>query len=319
MRANVKRFCALCLCCVIFVSCVGCVTASAAFLAADILVLVEYFEYLGEFFGDISTEYIDGFADFLVNDTTLGWILPISDDTYYYVNPDDNQLYVSTGGGAGHIAGGERSGGGGRSRDDLYITADMLRAVTADYADRYGPKTTAEYISWRTDSRYVDVEPGSFARLSLFQAGSFCNEDLWTSVYLVPFWDYLGVRYYSPYQLHFYQVVEKDEDGNRLTDDDGKYIIDLYLDYWDMTDDLGSKVETVLLTDELSTYRYIDFYQFGYYDKNVWRFIGYTNLTNYTSKSGAAFSTGIIATINGLNFDTYGVDYCKFALHGFVR
>ncbi len=287
IRVTVKRLCALCLCCVICVTCIGVV--AAADVSDDIAVVMAYIDYVNEALGSIGAEYvssIDDLGDYLVNDTILGWIIQISDDIYYYLNPDDGELYVSKGGGAGHAAGG-RGGGGGRSRDDLYITADMLRAATADYADRYGPKSTAEYISWRTDKRNYGGEYGngySYVSLSFRADGCFCGNDSWVSdVYLVPFYFDGTDYYYGTYQYHYYVYFDKDADGNYILNDNGRRIGYIKCDYYNMTVE-DSPVNTVVITDDYYNYPYLDIPAVIGVDDTyyLWR---WSTVTNYISRS----------------------------------
>lgn len=314
IRATVKRLCALCLCCVVFASCIG-VTASAADnLSADEIALLDaYMDYYNECKPDLAakltelSESYDKMSSLLSAHSVYGVVLQLSNDLFYYLN-DDGELYVSSGGAGGHAAGG-RSGGGGRSRDDLYVTVDMFQAATADYADRYGPKTTAEYISWRTDKRNYGGTYGTgynYVPLSFRADGCFCGNDSWVlDVYLVPFYfstDY----YYGTYQYHYYVYFDKDEDGNYILDDNGRRIGYIKCDYYNMTV-TDSPVNTAIITDNYYTYPYLDIPAVYTTTYNLWR---WKTVTDYISISHntANYRYFYLDNISDIGFASYVSD-----------
>ncbi len=142
--------------------------------------------------------------------------------------------------------------------DSLSMSFKDFVAMTADYADRYGPKSTAEYISWRTDKRLSTGTGYSYIPLSFRADACFCGNDSWvTDVYLVPFCVTDGIYYYGTYQYHYYVYFDKDADGNYILDDNGRRIGYLKCDYYNMTVE-DSPVNTVVITSDYYSYPYID-------------------------------------------------------------
>lgn len=140
----------------------------------------------------------------------------------------------------------------------LTMSVEDFQAATADYADRYGPKSTAEYISWRTDERLTSGSGYSYIPLSFRADGCFCGNDSWvTDVYLVPFYVTDGIYYYGTYQYHYYVYFDKDEDGNYILDDNGRRVGYIKCDYYNMTVE-DSPVNTVVITDDYYGYPYMD-------------------------------------------------------------
>lgn len=182
-------------------------------------------------------------------------------------------------------------------KSDLQFSPSLLAAATADYADRYGPKSTAEYISWRTDERLTSGSVYSYIPLSFRADGCFCGNDSWvTDVYLVPFYVTDGIYYYGTYQYHYYVYFDKDEDGNYILDDNGRRIGYIKCDYYNMTVE-DSPVNTVVITDDYYGYPYMDIGAVNDNGRLTSRL--YLSLTDYLKVSfkGNTISAKLISSI----------------------
>lgn len=230
-----------------------------------VLAYADFYSDLGQ--GDFMAALVDGVVDIPLSwfsvtteaftDVASAFVLPKDtlvmhpagyDDLLYFLN-DLGKLVVYD----------NRGGGGGRVRDvevtdDARIDGDTFSKICTQLLDHYGPKNTADYISWRTDKRLGKYTQGRTSpALSWFYEGSFCGHSDWQEVYMVPFYTNGVDRYYSGYQLHFYQAVEEDANGDS--------IICLYMEYWNMLSEQPEKT-TVLVSNTLKTNRYIDLGQF---------------------------------------------------------
>ena len=253
-KTKVQRSLAVLIVAVIVVALIGIVmplSASAADLTDS---QTELGEAYCEFFNSMATGSVLESLTIAVTDIPLSWfdvisdigdVLWVGDDIYYYLVGDD--LYISRGGAGGRVCY-SRSGGGGASRDDVHVTGDVLSNLAEMYQDHYGPKTTKEYISWRTDIRWSEHENFDL-RLSFFKEGYFCGETDWREVYLVPFYFDGTTYYYSPIQYHFYKVY-----------DENRSCFALVFDYWDMMD-TGEIIGTATVCSDLTSVRYIDIAQ----------------------------------------------------------
>lgn len=194
-------------------------------------------------------------------------------------------------------------------KSDLQFSPSVLAGATADYADRYGPKNTAEYISWRTDKRNYGGTYGTgynYVPLSFRADGCFCGNDSWVlDVYLVPFYfstDY----YYGTYQYHYYVYFDKDEDGNYILDDNGRRIGYIKCDYYNMTV-TDSPVNTAIITDNYYTYPYLDIPAVYTTTYNLWR---WKTVTDYISISHntANYRYFYLDNISDIGFASYVSD-----------
>ena len=208
------------------------------------------------------------------------YVLETVDDLYYYLDPLTNKLTAYTGyhysGGGGHHYSGSTGGGGGRNRwtvsdgEEMYLSADDFQSVINRLSQQYGPKNTSNRHSWQTDKAYL-------THLSFFSEGTFFNSGL-SEVYCVPFF-YNGktkdTYYYSLCQLHFYQQVTQDEDGNN--------VVSLYMDYYNWFD--GGETTTSLVSEDLSTIRYMRFPDITCAQLTFRGFTKYSDFLSYTNGS----------------------------------
>lgn len=183
---------------------------------------------------------------------------------------------------------------------DVIVSAGVFAdyCSTYDYNDRYGPKSTAEYISWRTDERITTGTSYSYIPLSFRADGCFCGNDSWvTDVYLVPFYVTDGIYYYGTYQYHYYVYFDKDEDGNYILDDNGRRVGYIKCDYYNMTVE-DSPVNTVVITDDYYGYPYMDIGTVNGNGCLTSRL--YVSLTNYLKQSftGETISAKLISSIS---------------------
>ena len=215
------------------------------------------------------------------------YVLETVDDLYYYLDPLTNKLTAYTGyhysGGGGHHYS-SSGGGGGRNRwtvsdgEEMYLSADDFQSVINRLSQQYGPKNTNNRHSWQTDKAYN-------THLSFFSEGTFFNSGL-SEVYCVPFF-YDGktkdTYYYSLCQLHFYQIVSQDDNGNN--------VVSLYMDYYNWFD--GGETTTYLVSEDLSTIRYMRFPDITCAQLTFRGFTKYSDFLSYT---------------NGLYMSVAGVD-----------
>lgn len=130
--------------------------------------------------------------------------------------------------------------------DEAKIDGSTFKALCNASGSVYCPKNTKDFISWRTN--IFNTTADYDMRIVFCRNGFFCG-DTWTNdVYLVPFYTDGLLTYYSAYQFHFYKELVKDDDGN--------YVSSLYCEYWNMLDEL--EPTTILITDKLLDYQYID-------------------------------------------------------------
>jgi len=130
------------------------------------------------------------------------------------------------------------------------IDGSTFKELCNEYSSTYCPKNTKDFITWRTDKRFSEVDDYlSAPRLSFFTDGYFCGEDTWTECFLVPWYTDGTSNYFSQYQFHFYQIFSEDDNGNR--------VITMYCDLWDMIN--GGDVQTITISNQILDYRYIDF------------------------------------------------------------
>lgn len=183
------------------------------------------------------------------------YLLEVADDLYYYLDSSTGKLMGYTGhhsGGGGHHYGHAGSGGGaGRNRwvvddnEEIILDSSSFQEIVNRLSEQYGPKNTGNRHSWQTDKAFV---ANGYGYISFFSEGTFCNSNL-TDVYMLGFY-YQGDKtcnyFYGLLQYHFYQTVTQDESGNN--------VVSLYCDYWDWFNDTDKT--TVLISDELATYRY---------------------------------------------------------------
>lgn len=194
-----------------------------------------------------------------------------------------------------------RVGGGGRSRvdssEDIKISAFTLAEMAKMYNDHYGPKNTAEYISWRTDARWNEATGTNSntygPRLTFFQDGYFCGKTSWNEVYLVPFYTDGTDTYSGVYQFHYWQ--------ERTTDDEGNSVITLYCDLWNMVD--HTEPVTVTISSKLVTYRHIDIALIT--QPKVFYLEAYKTYEAFISRSGTDLSGGIEFTSTDTYFNKY--------------
>ena len=129
-------------------------------------------------------------------------------------------------------------------KGEVKLSPERFQDIVNRLSEQYGPKNTSNRHSWQTDKAYN-------THLSFFSEGTFFNSGL-SEIYCVPFF-YNGktkdTYYYSLCQLHFYQSVSQDEDGNN--------VVSLYMDYYNWFDE--SETSTYLVTSDLASIRYMRF------------------------------------------------------------
>lgn len=128
---------------------------------------------------------------------------------------------------------------------DVQITGKKFKQMVDYWGQYYMPKNTSSRLSWQTDV----LSTNNPQQLGFFQEGSFAYNTDWHECYFIPFY-YSGTSdnkyYYSQFQYHFYQKVDKSEDGSN--------IISLYVDVWNWYD--NTEPSSFLITDKLATYRF---------------------------------------------------------------
>lgn len=130
-------------------------------------------------------------------------------------------------------------------KGEVKLSAEKFQEIVNRLSEQYSPKNTGNRHSWQTDKAFV---ANGYGYISFFSEGTFCNSNL-TDVYMLGFYyqgDKTGNYFYGLLQYHFYQTVTQDESGNN--------VVSLYCDYWNWFNDTDKT--TVLISDELATYRY---------------------------------------------------------------
>ncbi len=197
-------------------------------------------------------------------------IVPV-DGLFYWLDDDGNLTCYDSNNRTSH------GGGAGRRRytvsdgDTTVVSGADFRDICARLESQYGPKNTSIRHSWQTDKAY-------HTHLSFFNEGYFFNSNL-TDVYCVPFF-YNGKTkdkyYYSLCQLHFYQEVTQDENGNN--------VVSLYMDYYNWFD--KGETTTYLVSSDLATIRYM---RFPDITNSTLTFRGFTKYSDFLTYSNGSY------------------------------
>lgn len=178
---------------------------------------------------------------------------------------------------------------------DVQISAEDFRKMCEALEEQYAPKNTSNRHSWQTDKAYN-------THLSFFSEGTFFNSGL-SDVYCVPFF-YNGktkdTYYYSLCQLHFYQQVTQDENGNN--------VVSLYMDYYNWFD--KGETTTYLVSSDLATIRYM---RFPDITNSTLTFRGFTKYSDFLT-----YSNGSYMQIAGVSIDP-SYDLSDLSLNTSVR